>query len=398
MIKDLTAGGARGRPPVRGRRRGRSRAGMTRAAASRNGFGSATPWVAGRHDPQPPTPARNLLANLAAEVLFDAMNAVRWGVLGYARIARESVMPALQRADLCSLAAVASREESKLKDCAARFPGVRTHLGYGRLLADPEIEAVYIPLPNALHREWTIRAAEAGKHVLCEKPMGLNPSECRDMIAACRHNGVHLMEAFMYRYTDLTHKVVYTLRSGALGRVRFVQSSFRFHLSNPASIKWQPALGGGSLYDVGCYPINFCGLVADLALGSRPGDARPEEVAAVVSRQGGVDAIASGILRFPGGLIASLHSGFDGHPRIFSEIVGTDGLLEVPNTFLGEAEALVLTRGKERIEIAVEGSDRYRLEVEDFSRAIRERRPPSFSLDETLRNAEVLDRLLAAVI
>src|SRR5688572_18316497 len=126
---------------------------------------------------------------------------LRWGVLGYARIARESVIPALFRSNNSEFHALASRDEAKLADCRKRFATPKIYRSYDELVRDPEIDAVYIPLPNSLHREWTIRSAERGKHVLCEKPMGLNTAECRDMMAACTANRVTLMEAFMYRYS-----------------------------------------------------------------------------------------------------------------------------------------------------------------------------------------------------
>jgi predicted dehydrogenase len=321
---------------------------------------------------------------------------VRWGVLGYARIARESLIPAIRRSANSEFGAIASRDETKLSECRGRFGEVRCYRAYGELLDDPGIDAVYIPLPNALHREWTVRAAERGKHVLCEKPLGISAAECRTMVEACRANGVILMEAFMYRYTDRVRRVLEVLRSGALGEVRFVGSTFRFLLSNPASIKLRPELGGGALYDVGCYPVNLAGLVADSVAGAQPGEVRPESVAAGFVREGGVDVSFSGVLKYPSGLIASLNAGFNAHRRVCSEIIGTQGVLEVPDTFFDNAGALTLTTGDAKTEIPVAESDRYRAEVEDFADAVRNGRPPRFGLAETVRNAETLDRLLAA--
>jgi xylose dehydrogenase (NAD/NADP) len=182
---------------------------------------------------------------------------IRWGVLGWARIARENVIPAIQRSKNSEFYAIASRDTAKLAECRARFPAVRTYQSYDELLRDGEVDAVYIPLPNSMHLEWTIKAAAQGKHVLCEKPIALNAVECRELTAACAANGVKLMEAFMYRYTDRTRKVLEVVRSGALGEIKFISSTFRFLLANPASIKLKQELGGGSLYDVGCYPVNF---------------------------------------------------------------------------------------------------------------------------------------------
>ena len=326
---------------------------------------------------------------------------IRWGVLGYAKIARESVIPAIVRAGNAEFGALASRDAAKLAESGVRFTGGhKNYVGYEELLRDPDVDAVYIPLPNSQHAEWTIRAMELGKHVLCEKPMALDAAECRRMIDAAEKNGVKLMEAFMYRYTDRTRQVVETLRSGVLGEVKFVQASFRFLLANPASIKLQPALGGGALYDVGCYPVNFVGLVADTVAGAAPGTVRPDAVKVECVRSGGesggVDMLLSALVKYPSGMVAALHCGFNAQKRVGAEIVGTEGVLEIADTFFDPAGALVLTRGEVRTEIAVEQSDRYRAEVEDFSAAIMEDRAPAFGLAETLRNAEVLDRLLAA--
>ncbi len=325
---------------------------------------------------------------------------IRWGVLGYARIARENLIPAIQRSPNSEFHAIASREEAKLADCRARFKVAKTYHGYDELLRDPEVDAVYIPLPNALHCEWTIKAAERGKHILCEKPIALNAAECRRMIAACAANQVMLMEAFMYRYTDRTRKVLSVLQSGVLGEIKFVSSTFRFLLVNPASIKLKPELGGGALYDVGCYPVNFTGMVADEIARSQSGSPNrpgtlPESVSTECVRVNGIDTIFSALLKYPSGLVASLNCGFNAHKRIFSEIVGTKGVLEIPDTFLDNAGVLTLTIGEERREIAVAQSDRYGLEVADFAEAVLRKRMPQLGLDETLRNAEVMDRLLA---
>ncbi len=322
---------------------------------------------------------------------------IRWGVLGYARIARESVLPAILRATNSELYGLASRDAANLDEARARFPIPLTCVGYEQLLRDPAIDAVYIPLPNAQHREWTIRAAEHGKHVLCEKPLGLTADEDREMIAAAARHGVHLMEAFMYRYTDRTARVRDVLRSGALGEIRFVNASFRYLMANPASIKLKPELGGGALYDVGCYPVNFIGLVADEIAG-QPGSgaARPTSVSAEWVRSGGVDLALSALLKYDSGLLAAVHCGFTSQKRIFAELIGTQGRLEVPDTYFDNPGALTLVTGEERREIAVAASDRYRHEVEDFADAILRRRPPLFSLAETLRNAEVTDRIFAA--
>jgi predicted dehydrogenase len=321
---------------------------------------------------------------------------IRWGVLGWARIARKEVIPALQRSRNGLLQAVASRSEAKLAECRAELNPPALHRSYEDLLADPTVDAIYNPLPNSLHKEWTIRAAEKGKHVLCEKPIALNASEAREMVAACRANGVVFMEAFMYRYSARTQKVVETLRSGALGDVKFIHSQFRFPLTRPGDVRREPALGGGSLYDVGCYPVNFTGLVIDTVTRSAPG-AGPAPARVQIARVdlNGVDEMFSALLQYPGDITASLHSGFNAQARILSEIVGTEGTLEIPQTFLGMAGHLTLTRGDARTEIPVPASDRYRLQAEDFADAILLKRAPLLTPEETLRNMALIDRLYA---
>jgi len=322
---------------------------------------------------------------------------IRWGVLGFARIARMSVIPAILRAANSELHGLASRDEAKLAEARGQFQFAKGYVGYEALLRDPDIDAVYIPLPNAQHREWAIRAAEHGKHILCEKPLGLNVDECRDMIAAAEKHRVLLMEAFMYRYTDRTAKVREVLHSGVLGEIRFINASFRYPMTNAASIKLKPELGGGALYDVGCYPVNLIGLVADEMAG-RPGsgEARPESVSVECVYSGGVDLVLSALLKYSSGLVAAAHCGFTSQKRVFAEIIGASGMMEIPETYFDTPGPLTLTVGEERREILVAASDRYRLEIEDFADAILQRRQPQFSLAESVRNAEVMDRIFAA--
>jgi predicted dehydrogenase len=324
---------------------------------------------------------------------------IRWGILGYARIARECIIPAILRSENSEFHAIASGNRSNLDECRSRFQPAKSFDRYEELFRDPDVEAVYIPLPNSLHCEWTIRAAEHGKHVLCEKPLALDAAEARRMADACSAHGVILMEAFMYRYTERTRTVLDVIRSGVLGDIRFIQSTFRFLLSNPSSIRLKPELGGGSLYDVGCYPLNFSGMIADelVRAGSlSPDHAVPDHVTAECVRAGGVDMIFSALLHYPSGLIASLNSGFNAQKRIFSEIAGTKGVLEVPDTFLDNSGSLKLTVGEESRLIPVGQSDRYLLEVEDFASAVSNKRAPELRLAETLRNMEILDRLRVA--
>lgn len=201
----------------------------------------------------------------------------------------------------------------------------------------------------------------------------------------------------MYRYTPRTQKVLEILRSGVLGEIKQVNATFRFRLQRPGDVRTVAALGGGSLYDVGCYPVNFIGMVVDaLAAGGPASGGLPERLAVDCVRDGGVDMNFSALLHYRSGLMATLQSGFSAQRQIQAEIIGTDGLLEVRDAFLGDGAPLVLFQGDERREIPVDACDRYALELEDFAASAFERRPTRFSLAETVRNAELIDRLLAA--
>ena len=315
------------------------------------------------------------------------MRKIKWGVLGYARIAEQQLIPAIERATNSELYAVASRNPEKLQECSEKFAPSKLYSSYEQLLEDPEVEAVYIPLPNSLHKEWTIKAAEHGKHILCEKPIALDAAECRVMIEAARLGGVLLMEAFMYRYTERTRKVKELITGGAIGAIKCVNSTYRFLLTRENTIKVQPDLGGGSLYDVGCYAVNFVGLITG---------GLPESYAAECVTENGVDVIFSGTLRYPDRILATVQSGFNAYSRIFSEIIGTQGVIEVPDTFLGNSGAIKLITAAGVEEYPVAESDRYGLEVTDFAQAIIDKRQPMLDLDESIRNMQVIEGLLKA--
>lgn len=319
------------------------------------------------------------------------MKTIHWGVLGCARIARMQVIPAILRSANARLGAIASRDPAKLAEfqslfgAAAPFTG---HSSYAALIEDPAIDAVYLPLPNAMHREWAIRAMHCGKHVLCEKPLALDSEEAAQMVASARECGVLLMEAFMYRYTDRMRQIGRILDSGVLGQIRSINSTFRFLLDRQHTIKEDPALGGGAMYDVGCYPLNLISLVAG---------AEPIAVAVECDKRHGVDVNLSALLRYEDGLVASLHCGFNAFGRMHSEIIGSDGMLLAPDTFLDDAGALALHTKDGCTLIPVAQSDRYGEEITDFSAAILEKRAPKLSLDESMRTMRTLDRIMAQV-
>ncbi|KAF7598185.1 MAG: oxidoreductase [Candidatus Dactylopiibacterium carminicum] len=312
---------------------------------------------------------------------------IRWGILGYARIARLQVIPAILASGNGRVHALASRDPAKLAEAQAQVPELTARASYEEVLRDPAVDAIYIPLPNSLHKHWAIAALDAGKHVLCEKPLALDAQEAREMFAAAQRNRRVLMEAFMYRYSDRSRQLRGVIESGVLGEVRHVNASFRFFLDRPGTIKMQPGLGGGALYDVGVYPINLLGLIT--------GGALPVSVHAEAEFIDGVDVNASVLLRYPDGLLATLHCGFNAFGQMGAEIVGTKGRLLVPDPFLGEAGELTLTTAEGTRAIPVAATERYTEQVREFAAALLEGRSPQLTPAESIRNLEVLDMIRA---
>ncbi|HEY7984321.1 MAG TPA: Gfo/Idh/MocA family oxidoreductase, partial [Ktedonobacterales bacterium] len=200
----------------------------------------------------------------SGQMAGSAPEPVRWGVLSTANIGVKAVIPAITAASNSRLVAIASRDATRASVVATHLrPQPRVYGGYAALLDDPDVEAVYIPLPNSEHAEWVQRAAARGKHVLCEKPLALTAAQAREMVAACQTAGVLLLEAFMYRFHPQTRWMVEQVRAGRIGAVKLVRGSFAFDIrsSQPGNIRLQAALGGGSLMDVGCYPLNAARLI-----------------------------------------------------------------------------------------------------------------------------------------
>ncbi len=316
---------------------------------------------------------------------------LQWGVLSTANIGRAAVNPAIQASRNGTLAAVASRDAARARDFAERH-GVPRHYGsYDALLDDTDIDAVYIPLPNSMHKEWTIRAAERGKHVLCEKPLALDEAECREMDAAARANGIVLMEAFMYRFHPRTEKVLDLVRSGAIGEVRAIRSAFTFRLTRSDNIRLMPELGGGALMDVGCYCVN----VSRTIMGREPVEVQ------AFSKWGetGVDVQMAGTLRFDDDVLAQFDCALTMERREFYEIAGEDGCLTVPAAFLpGTADAPIHeSRGRAGEAVhTVPGTDEYRQMVEHFADCVLRGEPPRYSALEAGRNMRVIAALYAS--
>ncbi|HJO03176.1 MAG TPA: Gfo/Idh/MocA family oxidoreductase [Acidobacteriota bacterium] len=313
---------------------------------------------------------------------------LRWGVVSTANIGRWAVNPAIQASSNGELVAVASRTASGAKAFAATAGIPRSYGSYEALLAQEDIDAVYIPLPNSMHRKWTIRAAEHGKHVLCEKPLALTAEECAEMQAAADANGVKLMEAFMYRFHPRTAKVVEMVRSGAVGEPHVIHSAFTFRLTKPDNIRLQPELGGGALMDVGCYCVNISRTVAG---------SEPLEVQALAEwGPSGVDTLMAGTMRFADGLLAQFDCALTLERREAYEIAGTDGHLQVPAAFLPGTEEVQIHQHGGRGDSTthtVEGADEYQLMVEHFADCVLDDLPLRYDAGEAAQNMRVIEAL-----
>jgi xylose dehydrogenase (NAD/NADP) len=312
---------------------------------------------------------------------------IRWGILSTANIGRAAVIPAIQASKNGVVAAVASRDAQKGAEFASRLGIPKSCGSYEALLDDPDIDAVYIPLPNSMHYDWTIKAAKAGKHILCEKPLALNALQCQEMDAAAKECGVVLMEAFMYRFHPRTEKVIELLRAGALGPLQMIQSGFTFRLTRPDNIRLQADLGGGALMDVGCYCVNLSRTLA----GAEPVDvqARAQWAAS------GVDAQLAGTLRFANGLTAQFDCALTMTRRESYTAAGTDGYYFAPAAFLpgkADIELLEYRDGKETRH-PFSGSDEYQLMVEHFSECVLNRQPPRYGALEAAANMRVIEML-----
>jgi xylose dehydrogenase (NAD/NADP) len=312
---------------------------------------------------------------------------LRWGILGTARINRR-VIPAIRLAQRSELVAVASRTHARAESYAAEWNIPRAITGYQALVDDASIDAIYIPLPNSEHVPWTLAAVAAGKHVLCEKPMALDPADIDRIHAAAAAAKVVVEEGYMYRHEPLTHKVLDLVHTGALGTVRAIVSGFTFTLTNSADVRLDRALGGGSLWDIGCYPVTYARLLAGrdpkMVFGSAHWHA------------GGVDEEFMGMLRFPGGTTATIYSGFRAALRTWLEVIGSDGSLTVPNPFKpGIREVLELERNGRVEPIEVAGSpELFVRQIEDFERSALDGAPSVVTLADSRDAAATMSALL----
>ena len=323
------------------------------------------------------------------------MAKIRWGILSTARIGVEQVIPAMQQGELSEVVAIASRSEAKAREVANRLGIPRFYGSYESLLADPDVDAIYNPLPNDGHVPWSILALKAGKHVLCEKPIGLSAAEGRSLAKVSEAlPRLKLMEAFMYRHHPQWGAAKELVRSGGIGRLRTIQTFFSYFSDDPGNIRHDPNMGGGGLMDIGCYAISLSRWLFD---------AEPKRVLAHVEIDPawGIDRMASAILDFGNGGSATFTCSMSVNPLQVVHIVGTEGrieLSEIPfNAPNKQPCFLRLQRGDgpvERIELAT--CDQYKIQGDLFARAILDDLPVPTPIEDAIRNMDVIEAIFAS--
>jgi predicted dehydrogenase len=317
------------------------------------------------------------------------MDRIRWGVLGCANIADTKVIPAIRASVNGIVQAVASRDPAKARACAARHGIATAHGSYAALLADPQVDAVYLPLPTAQHAAWAERCAAAGKPVLVEKPFATSAAEAERCLAACRTSGVTAGEAYYYRFHPLHQRMAELVRTSAIGRLELLRANFTVSIPS-GDFRWKPEAGGGALADIGCYCTGICRWLAG---------AEPVEVCARARFVDGVDATLAGILSFPGGVQATFGVSLGAQFDCSYEAFGSAGRIRVDRggmcAWPGEAFRIqIQDAAGERFE-TLPDTDAYRLMVESFAASLRG--GPAFPVgpEETIANLRVLDALLA---
>lgn len=323
------------------------------------------------------------------------MRKIKWGVLGTAGIAKGCTIPGMQQAENCELYAIAGRSLEKAKAFQEEFGFEKAYGSYDELLADPEVEAIYIPLPNTMHCEWSIKAMEAKKHVLCEKPLAPSEEVAKQMIDAANENGVILMEAFAYLHSPIVAAVKNEISSGAIGDVLYMESAFITSDYDLSNIRMRRDALGGCLYDLGCY--NTSQILWML-------EEEPVNVQAVSDfSEDNIDVYTTALLTFKNGKRAVLNCGMclktEGDQRIDRfQIHGTKGYLKSETRFnqAGQLSYTICIDGREELKV-VDAPQNYRLEVEQLGRCILNGEIPYVSHEFTLKNARLIDRILAKI-
>lgn len=317
---------------------------------------------------------------------------VRWGVLGCARVFERRMIPGFKAASgTADLLAVASRSAEKAQGVAVKYGIARAYGSYEELLADADIEAVYIPLPNDLHAEWTLKAIAAGKHVLCDKPAALTVADAERMASAADAAGVRLMEGFMWRHHPQRSRVKEILQSGEIGAMTHFRGVFGYSAAvDPTNIRFQAERGGGAMWDVGVYPVNAARYFFD---------AEPDAVHAIFKRDAatGVDVHVTAILQFPGGRVAYVDGGFDTVFTSRYEIVGDKGIITAERAFqIGDAGVNLHIRvGDDTRTEFFPHIDQYGLEIADFSARVRNPALPLSPGENGVAQARVMEKVLS---
>lgn len=315
---------------------------------------------------------------------------IRWGVISTAKIGQQQVIPAIQASNNGRVVAIASRDHKKATEVAGQLGIERAYGGYEELLADPNIDAIYNPLPNDGHAPWSIAALRAGKHVLCEKPFAMTAAEVEPMIAASKETGKLLMEAFMWRYHPQHARAKALVDDGEIGVPNLIEASFTYAMSwdESANVRLKPELGGGGLWDIGCYCVNSIRLMS----GQEPSHVSGFQT---VGQKSGVDESFVGIMQFPSGLLAHFECGMRSSPRQSYTITGDKGRIIVPWAYradLGTPMVELIKDGTSE-KIIVPPINQYTLMAEDFADAITNNRQPRYPMEDGLRNMRVLDAL-----
>jgi predicted dehydrogenase len=321
------------------------------------------------------------------------MTKVRFGILSTADIGMAKVTPAIQRASNCEVVAIASRDADRAATAAAELGIPASYGSYEELLAADDVDAVYIPLPNDLHARWTIAAAAAGKHVLCEKPLAMSEAEARTMVEACQAAGVRFAEAFMYRHHPTWVEAVRLLREGAIGELQAVQTWFSYFNDDPTDIRNRPENGGGAIMDIGCYAINLSRMLFA---------GEPSDVQASVRRDPvmGIDTLSSAILTFPGGGQATFTCSIRSDPDQRVHIVGDRGRIdiEIPFNIPPDRETRIhVTREGDDAGTEVltfPATDQYTIQAEAFARAVLEGSEVPVPIEDALANLRVIEAIL----
>lgn len=317
---------------------------------------------------------------------------IRWGILSTASIGYRRVVPAMQASRNGVVTAVASRNLERAQEFAADLGIEHAYGSYDELLASDAVDAIYNPLPNSEHAEWAIKCAEAGKPMLCEKPLARDAAEAQTMVDAFAARGLLFAEAFMYRFHPQTERVRALLNDGAVGDVRAMKAAFTFPIRGEDNIRLSKPLAGGSLMDVGCYCINAMRLM----IGEEPVEA---VALAEVGAESGVDEAFSGVLRFPSGALGHFDSGLRSHRTHTYDIRGEAGRILVEQAFVVEADVAPVIRwwhGDDYQEITIPAVNQYTLMAEDFADALLKGRAPRYAPADAVANMRVIDLLKAA--